>query len=583
MDGRKDFNRFFPSEKEEKKIRSSTLNPKIFCFWCGLSLVIAAAVTAAFWSSLDNGFTNWDDDKLVVDNELIREISLENLIAAGRSSYASAQGPIPYLSLALDHALGGLDPFVFHRMALVLHVANSLILFLLLHRLGLARIGAFFGAMLFGLHPLHVESVAWISERKDLLCAFFFFCALYFYQGYAHRKSGGRYALCAAALLLALASKSMAISLPLVFLVQDYLARRRWSVGLLVEKVPFFAAAAAIGLVTWFAQTGSMAREGALDPASNILIAIRGLAFYLAKLAVPTSLSAFYPYPETISLAEPQFALALGAVILSGIAVYLSRRRSRLAVFGALFFAITLLPVLKIIPVGNAAAADRYTYIPSAGIFLIAGVLAAWLWQRATALKVPVAGRGALCLAGFGIVAALGSASFERCKVWHDSETLWRDVIAKYPDLPVAHYNLGLALRAAGETDGALASYREAIRLDPRDAQAHNNIADILIEGKDFDEAWIHCRHALNLDPGIWQAHMNAAIIFGARGDYEGALEAALQALRLNQRSADSAYLAGLSLYHLGRGDEGTPYLEKAVALRPALEKAVTELERRFE
>jgi len=540
-------------------------------------------VTAAFWGSLDNGFTNWDDDTLVVNNELIREISIENLLAAGASSYASAQGPLPYLSLAADWAMGGLDPTVFHRTALVIHVANCLILFALLGCLGLGRPGAFFGAMLFGLHPLHVESVAWISERKDLLCAFFFFCALYFYQGWAVGKSRTRLGLCLAAFVLALASKSMAITLPLVLLLQDRLAHRRLGWRLLVEKVPFIVPATAVALVTWFAQKGSMPREGALDLIANILIAIRGLAFYLAKLALPANLSAFYPYPESISLMEPRFALAVGMVIVAAIVLYRWRRRAPRAVFGALFFLVTLLPVLKIVPVGNAAAADRYTYIPSAGILLIAGILAARLWERAAQLRTPGAGRAVLCLASVTIFATLGTVTFERCEVWRDSETLWRDVIAKYPEVSVAHYNLGLALRAEGDTAGALTCYREAVRIDPRDAEAHNNIAGILIDREEYEEAWPHCAQALRIDPEIWHAHRNAAILFGARGSYEQALDAALRALRLNQRSADAAYLAGLSLHHLGRADDAAPYLEKAVTLRPALGEAVAQLKLQFE
>lgn len=536
-------------------------------------------MTAAFWGSLENGFTNWDDDTLVVNNALIGEISIENFLTAGASSYASAQGPLPYLSFAADRAMGGLDPAVFHRTALVIHVANCLILFALLGCLGLGRPGAFFGAMLFGLHPLHVESVAWISERKDLLCAFFFFCALYFYQGWATGKSRSRLGLCLAAFVLALASKSMAITLPAVLLLQDGLARRRFGWRLLVEKIPFIALATAVALLTWFAQKGSMPREGALDISANFLIAIRGIAFYLAKLALPTSLSAFYPYPETISLRAPQFGLALGLVVAAAIVLYRCRRRSPRAIFGALFFVITLLPVLKIVPVGNVAAADRYTYIPSVGIFLIAGVVVTWLWEH----RAPFAGRGALCLVGVVILAVLGTATSERCKVWRDSESLWRDVIAKYPEVALAHYNLGLALHAEGDSAGALASYREAIRLDPRDAQAHNNIADILIDREKYDEAWPHCNEALRIDPEIWQAHRNAAVILGARGGYEEALDAALRALRLNQRSADSAYLAGLSLYHLGRADDAAPYLEKAVALRPALDEAVSRLRIQFQ
>jgi len=565
--------------------------------FAALSLaVIAAAVVAAFSGSLSNGFTNWDDDDQVVNNALIREISPGSLAAMWKEGLAGYQGPLALLSLALDYRIGGPDPRVFHATALILHVLICWTLFLLLRRLGLTGLEALLATLLFGLHPLRVESVAWAAERKDLLCALFFFGAMYFYQGRRDARPRLGYALCLASFVLALASKPMAVTLPFVLLLQDYVSRRPWSRAVLVEKIPFLLLAGAAAIPAWLAQKGAMPVPGTADPFSNVLIAVRGAAFYLGKTVWPAGLSAFYPYPRAIGPGEPQFLAALIALVLLGTAAALLARRSRRPAFAALFFAVTLLPVLKIVPIGNAAAADRYTLIPSLGLVFLAGSLAGGCVRL---LRARASGAfAAVFLALLGAACAvLGIAAAERCKVWRDSETLWKDVIAGHPDAALAHYNLGLALRSRGDYHGALAHYRRAIALEPRHAEAHNNIAfvlrlegDALKRGGDiagaqglYAEAEAGCRTALRLAPTMWEAHLNLSFVLGAAGRYGEALDSARRALELNPRSPDAWYTRGLSLFHLRRFEEARPSLERAAELDPGLAEAVAEVKARME
>jgi tetratricopeptide (TPR) repeat protein len=387
----------------------------------------------------------------------------------------------------------------------------------------------------------------------------------------------------------------MAVTMPFVFLAQDYLARRPWSRAQIMEKLPFIAVAAAAAALAVVAQKGAMPTPGVIALWTSGLVAARGAVFYVCKTVLPIHLSAFYPYPEKIGILEPQFLVPLCVLVLLGVAALLAADRSRRPTFAFLFFLLTLVPVLKIVPIGNAAAADRYTYIPSAGVVFLAaglaGALVRRLWERR---DIAIA---AVFLALLGAVsAALGLAAHERCKVWRDSVTLWRDVIAKQPKVALARYNLGLALRKRGDLAGALEQYREAIKLDPGHANARNNIAFILrLEGdadkskgkmmeadRKYAEAEALCREALRLEPEMWEASLNLSFILGTLGRYEEALASAHRALQLNSGSPDAWYTQGVSLFHLNRFDEAIPSLDRAVELDPDLADAAEKVKARM-
>lgn len=539
-------------------------------------VVAAAAVFAAFSPSLDNGFTNYDDDDFIVNNRLIREISWDSLREGFSCCLEDAQGPLTLLSLAVDYQIslevsgpeGAPDAGVYHATSLLCHLLCVFLVYLLLRTMGAARLGSLFGALLFGLHPLRVESVAWASQRKDVLCAFFFIMAMLLYQRYLTTLSLKRLGLCLAVFVLALASKPMAVSFPVVLLLQDFLARRQLSKRLFVEKIPFFLLAAGVAAATLMEQSRSLPAAGALDAFSNVLIGVRGLAFYLLKTVCPFGLSAFYPYPPEISLLEPVFLGSTLFVAACALAVYWFRKRSRTVVFCALFFLVTLLPVLKIVPVADIAAADRYTYIPSLAISLAAALLLERLIERLG--RKEIAAAGLIALLGTA-PALLGLAAFDRVKVWKDSISLWENVLLHYPDAAKAHYNLGLAYRVSGNNEKAIEQYSRTIDLDPRHAGAYNNIAFIKrIEG-DFVTAETFCRKAIDLDPEMWEAHLNLAciLIWNESGRFEEALTAACRSLDLNPTSDFAWFARGLALFYLDRRDEAVRSLDHAVSLDP--------------
>ena len=322
--------------------------------WIRIALILIAVVTAvSFLSSLDNGFVNWDDNEYVTENYAIRSFSWNTLKTIFTSFYLGTYCPLVILSYTLEYALFGLAPFGYHLTNLLLHIGNTLLVFALVLRLSTHPPSALVAALLFGVHPLHVESVAWVTERKDVLSTLFFLGALLCYLRYQEDKQAHLYALSIVAFVLSLFSKPMGVTLPLILLLCDYLCARGWTYRTLVEKVPFVMVSALFSVIMVLAQHSSgginAARFSAL--VDNVLVACWGLVFYLSKTLAPVGLSAYYPYPPEISFHLLAFFLPPILLLALTAGVWISRRYTRTVVFGSLFFFVTLLPVLKIIPI----------------------------------------------------------------------------------------------------------------------------------------------------------------------------------------------------------------------------------------
>jgi hypothetical protein len=539
-----------------------------------LPALLGLLLTLEFLPCLHNGFTNWDDDKLIVENTAIR--SLNRDLAAGRLD--QAVGPLTLVSYALDYRIGGLNPFPYHLTSLALHVLACTVLYFLLRRFGLSAVAALFGALLFGLHPLRVEAVAWASGRKDLFCALFFFSGLWFYQTYLVTSSRRHYVGALIAYLLALASKPVAVSFPFVLLLQDWVYLGRVTRKQLVEKVPFILLAAVMAMLTYSAQRGAMPAPETTGLLSNLMIGARGFSFYLEKTIWPKGLSAFYPYPESIRITDPAFFISVPLVLTLLIASFMSRKKVPYIFFGTTFFLVTLLPVLKIVPVGDAMAADRYTYIPSLGLCVIFCYLVDAMAGRIKTKQGACVFLVLLCV----IALPLRTLAVKRCLVWKDSVTLWSDVLTRYPDLATAHYNLGLAHREMGNMDSALDHYTKALELDPALAEAANNIAFIHRHERRYGEAETFCRKALAIDENLAEAHVNLAYILAETGRFEGTLASAERAIGLNDASPDAWYLKGYALYHLGRKEEALKCLDRAALISEYFNKAIDELKTRL-
>jgi hypothetical protein len=414
-----------------------------------LAAAIALITITIYLSCLQNDFVEWDDDAYVFENPHIRSLNGAFFKWALFAFYESNWHPLTWLSHAVDYAIWGLNPLGHHLTNIALHAINTFLVVFLVIRLLEARkertirkgppsflnerailIAAGTTGLLFGLHPIHVESVAWVAERKDLLCGLFFLLGLIAYTNYAgeagdeppskNRASpffDNHYLGTLGLFILALLSKPMAVSLPAVLLILDWYPFNRIRSGRMywaacVEKLPFFALSLASSVVTVLAQRaeGSMTLTDVVPLSTRLLVAAKSLTAYLGNMALPLDLAPFYPYPKSASILSVEYLLPLVLAAAITVAAVIMARKQALLPAAWSYYVVTLLPVLGIIQVGGQEMADRYTYLPSLGPFVLVGTGAAWAWEHGQALlRWGAVTRGA-CL--FTAALALGFLSY---------------------------------------------------------------------------------------------------------------------------------------------------------------------------
>ena len=449
-------------------------------------------------------FLNYDDPLYVTANPHVQHgLSVEGVRWAFTTFTAANWHPLTWISLMLDASIGGPGPRVFHLTNLILHLANVLLLFFLLDRMtGRPRASAVTAA-LFAIHPLHVESVAWIAERKDVLSTLFLLLTLLAYAGYVERPGLQRRLAVVLLFALGLLAKPMLVTLPVLLLLLDAWPLRRrgpWS-HLVIEKAPLLAMSIATGVMTIVAQqqaetVGTLAGYPLGVRVANAIVAT---ATYLWKAVWPTGLAVFYPHPGAALAAWTVAASALVLAALTSWTICVRRSRPYL-LFGWAWYLVTLAPVVGIVQVGWQARADRYTYIPLIGVFL--GVV----W----AISEGFADRPALLSSmATAVLVALGIGAFVQAGYWRDSETLFRRALAVTDDNAVAHSNLGTALLRRNLLNEAQEHFAEAVRINPHFAEAHSNLGVTLGRQGRIDEAILEFRRALELQPDYPDARRN--------------------------------------------------------------------------
>ncbi|HNW43385.1 MAG TPA: tetratricopeptide repeat protein [Elusimicrobiales bacterium] len=590
-------------------------------------LLIPVIAFAVFLPALKNGFLDWDDISNLVENRNYMGLGRAQLKWMFTTFHLGPYQPLSWLTYAADYLAWGLNPFGFHLTNVLLHCANALLFYFLcakLLALGAAAPGredyaelnlaAGFAALFFAIHPLRVESVAWVTERRDVLCGFFYLAALLLYiaprsPGAAEKPFWRRHLLPLAAFLLALLSKGMAVTLPAALLVLDiYPLRRlpgdprRWLAPenrrVWAEKIPFFALAALFGAVGYAGQAHgitSYRQSGLGQRAAQVLF---GTFFYVRKTLLPLELSPLYKLPAGFGLLAPQAFFAGAALAAITAAAVALRRRIPAGLAAWACFLAALAPVSGIVKFGVQAAADRYSYLPCLGFAALAG--AGFLaCRRAAAGRFKKACLAGACL----LLAALGSLTWRQQGVWRDSETLWKHALALDPELDYAYNNLGNALKKRGQQELALsyyskavslnpenvpalnnigvilaaqrkfepaiASYLKALALNPRYAEAHNNLGSALDDLGRPAEAAPHYQEALRLNPGFAEAHNNLAGILAAQGRTAEAAEHCLAALKADPGLAEAHNnLAGL-LAVQGRTPEAEAHYRAAITAKP--------------
>ena len=539
-----------------------------------IQLVLASATIALYAPVIGYDFVTFDDNRYVTDNErVLQGLTFDNLGWALRTQHLGIWHPLTWLSHMLDVELFGTNPAGHHATAVLLHLAASLLLFQFLERATGAAGRSAFVAAVFALHPLHVESVAWISERKDVLSAGFFMLALCAYLGYCRRPGGARYALVLLAFTAGLMSKPSVVTLPFVLLLLDYwpLARLQRLWPRVVEKLPLFALSLAGSLVAFQSQRGwGTLADLAVAPLSlRIGNALVSYCAYVAKGLAPIRLAVLYPHPGEL-LSGWQVAVAASLLAVATLAAVGLARRAPFLLVGWLWFLGMLVPMIGLVQTGAQGMADRYSYLPLVGLALLLA------WGVPALVPERRHWRGAVAAGGLVALAALAAVSSSQLRHWRDSVSLFEHALAvtrrawpPLPDSPILRFQLGLAYAAAGRPEQALREYRASLALGEDTAPLHNNLANALVRLGRADEAIPHFERALALDPEHATAHFNLGIVLLGLGRAEQADPHTAVYLREHPGDARARLRLAAAQAAAGRVDAAIRSYEQAFAIRP--------------
>jgi Flp pilus assembly protein TadD len=592
------------SEKQGRHPRSGKTAPPLTTAWCGACLGVAlfALTFVAYWPVLWHGGFIWDDNDYVLENKTLREFNgLRDIWLSPRAT--PQYYPLVHTGYWIEYQLWGLHPTGYHVTNVILHGTAALLLWVLLRRLAVP--GAWLAAALFAVHPVHVESVAWITERKNVLSGVFYLAAALVYLKWTEALAAGRrspwaYAGAFALYVCALLSKTVTASLPaallLVFWWQDGqdAARnrpdeslaRRWLVGRILPLVPFFLVGLALSYITVRLEkehVGATGAEWDLNFIDRCLIAGRALWFYVGKLLWPAHLCFSYPRWTIDSSVWWQYLYPLAFAALVALLWAGRKRLGRGPLVAMLFFAGTLLPALgffDVYPMRYSFVADHFQYLASIGVIVLvaAGIARSAEWVTAAAPDMTAAAQRLVRPARYAAVAVLLSAlvvaSRRQCRIYDNLEALWLDTVAKNPASWMAYNNLGQFYLHDNRPERAIEPLEQAIRHNPRDVSAINNLGVALVALGRIDEAKDRYAQALATDPLDPQAYSNLGVALAKQGHREEAIESYGKALELDPSLAATHHNLGLLLAEMGRLDESLRHFDEAVTIAPELGSA---------
>ena len=537
-----------------------------------IGLLLALVTLLAYLPATHDRFINYDDDNYITQNQVVqRGLTWAGVKWAFTTWHASNWHPLTWLSHMTDCELFRLNPGGHHFVNVLFHAANATLLFLLLLNLTEALWPSAFIAALFAWHPLHVESVAWVSERKDVLSTFFAVLALLSYVRFARENRRCNFWLAVSFFALGLMSKPMPVTLPFVMLLLDYWPLQRiqnpesktWNVRRCVlEKWPFFLLVALSSTVTFLAQRNEAVASLAKVPLTlrfgNAILAYGG---YLWKTIWPMHLAVFYPLPK--HPAWPLTATVAAVLILISAAAWLERRRRPWLLVGWLWFLGTLVPVIGLVQVGDQAMADRYGYFPLVGIFIAVTFAIAERTNGFRFLKIVCATTGVLILSACLVLTE------KQLRYWQDSESLFSHAIAVTRDNALAHLNLGVALQDQKKLSQALIQYHEVLRLDSTRHEAYNNIGRILSDQGKPQEALDYYRKSVRFNPKSPFSHNNLGLVLVELGHLDEAMDQFSEAAQLDADYAPPCFQMGKILLRQGHDAEAMPHFREALRIEP--------------
>jgi protein O-mannosyl-transferase len=571
-----------------------------------LALSVAMLTVIVYLPALQNNFVTWDDPDYVYENPNIRSFDAKFIKWAFLKFYFAYWHPLTTVSYALDYAIWGLNPFGYHLTNVVLHGLNAFLVVILVMRLmdiGLLRrktgnysekISTTAGVatgILFGLHPIHVESVAWISERKDVLCAFFFLSSLLAYIKYATAEKkddsvipfeNKKYLFTLLLFVLSLLSKPMAVTLPIVLLILDWFPLGRLEKHTFnkvsMEKLPFIFLSFGVSIIIYWAQLsgGAVTSLTVVPLFPRILVGLKAVVGYLEKMLLPVNLIPFYPYPEghaiTLSSYEYFVPLLLFAGITAAcfIVAYTKRKKIWLALW--LYYIVTLLPVLGIVKVGAQAMADRYTYLPSLGPFFLLGLAMSLIRDKLTSSNdYRIVKRAVFAVIGGLVIISLSHVTLEQIHIWKNGATLWGKEIEIEPGVELAYSNRGKYYTEVALFDKALTDFNQAVLLNPRSPKNYYNRGSCYMKLRLYEDARRDLTQAIFLSPvPMFEYYNNRAIVYAKMGYLQEALADYTQAINLKPGEADPYYNRGNAYARTGFYQAALSDYTRAIELSPS-------------
>ena len=554
-----------------------------------ICLALCISIFAVYWQVWDHSFVNYDDTLYVTKNPHVQDgLTFKDITWSLTATHAGNWHPLTWLSHMLDCQLYGMNPGWHHFSSLLFHTANALLLFLALNRMTGRLWRSAFVAGLFALHPLHVESVAWVAERKDVLSTFFLFLTLLSYIWYVERPGFYRYLLVILCFVLGLMAKPMVVTLPFVLLLLDYWPLGRLPVGrlqgaslpatdplvpsrnvvsharsLLWEKIPFFTLAAVSSVITYVAQNSHNAVKTLIKFPLEYRLANGLVSYtnYLAKMVWPKDLAVFYPHPGQ-SLPIWQAVLAGLILLIISIAVIRLGRRYPYLPVGWLWYVGTLVPVIGLVQVGAQAMADRYTYVPLIGLFFMIA------WGVADLLGSRRYGKPALAVTATLLLSALMVCTTMQVSYWKNSLTLFEHTLRATSHNSQIHNNLGNVLTQQGKLQEAISHYTKALEISPNYAEAQINLGVALTRQGRLKEAIKYYSAALQLKSNSAELHNNLGVALFGLGDIPGAIKNYLAAVQLKPDYAEAHNNLGNALARLGKLVEAETHYSKALEIR---------------
>jgi len=521
-------------KKEQQKSKNQIKPSFNYKLWLS-ALVVMLVTLVVYIPSINNDFTNWDDPTYVTENSIIRDLKTDNLKEIFTKPISLNYHPLTMLTLALDTKraskrkinqqtlLSELDAKPYHITNLIIHLLNTLLVFVFIYFLFRKKIlPALIVAIFFGIHPMHVESVAWIAERKDVLYSLFFLSGLIVYLKYLEKLQIKYLVFVFVLFLFSCLSKAVAVTLPVLFYAIDYFVGRKFDKRALLEKIPFLIVSIIVGIAAIKIQSGgALAKDGVVTFFQTFVFASYGFVIYIYKLIIPLNLSTFYPYPNLLTNGNlPTFYYfmpALAAIII-GLAIF-SLRKTKIVFFGLLFYFVTIALVLQFISVGNAIIADRYSYIPYIGLLLIIAYYFNYLWNSnhkyLKLFKYPITVLLIIGLIWFSYLTR------QQIGVWKNTETLWTQVIENYPRADIAFKNRGNYYGGLKQTDKAMKDYEVLMKRGSKDKQIWGNIGNIYRMRNEFDKAFESYDKQVKLTPDDYKSYLNRGIIYGLLKNYE--------------------------------------------------------------